>query len=102
MRYYYDDEIMYDNDNYELPQYDYEMTGIVNNLSEVEYLEKEITKVEKQIRELWVNVIVPYMGDENKQILNNMTYNKFFDYILSNNVNIRNLYYRYNRLINQG
>lgn len=73
-----------------------------NELEEIEY---KINKIEKEIKELWDNVMVPYLNNYNRQILINLTENdyiKFYEFIIKNNSDIKSLYNRYYDLINKG
>jgi len=100
--FYYDDNN--EEDNYELTSHDYESEHITVDPNDIRTLENEIKKVEGQIRELWNNIMVPYLENADKQILNNLTcydYSKFFDFIITNNAHVRNLYNRYNKVLNR-
>ena len=73
-------------------------------ISELDELENEINMVEKKIKELWNNVMVPYLQSEQRQILVKLTeddYIKFYNYIVKKNIHINKLYNRHYELQNK-
>ena len=72
-----------------------------SGISEIEEIENEINIIERRIKELWNNVMVPYLQTDNRQILTNLDendYNKFYSYMIKKNMYINDLYERYYEL----
>ena len=72
-----------------------------SGISEIEEIENEINIIERRIKELWNNVMIPYLQTDNRQILTNLDendYNKFYSYMIKKNMYINDLYERYYEL----
>lgn len=64
---------------------------------EIYILEKKQYKMENDIRELWDNVMVPYMNNYNNNILSELTdrdYYKFYEFMIDNNEVYNEIFYK--------
>jgi|AntRauTorckE6833_2_1112554.scaffolds.fasta_scaffold10682_5 hypothetical protein len=70
-----------------------------------EYYEDCILKMEKDIRELWDNVIIPYRNDYNSNYLldklTNNDFDKFYEFMIYNNPTCIMLYENYKKFMNK-
>ena len=68
------------------------------------YCEDSMLKMENDIRELWDNIILPYLNDYNSNyLLDKLTdkdFDKFYEFMLYNNSTCDMLFDNYNKCMN--
>lgn len=56
-------------------------------MENIEFLEKELDRFEKSVKNIWLIKVLPYINNPNRKILNNLTendYNKFLLFMTQN------------------